>query len=78
MLATDYAKALYVLGGKKEHLAPLKAILARRGHTRLMPGILAEYQKLILRDERLAKHKAESPKQAQTRHLLELYRKLTA
>jgi hypothetical protein len=78
MIATDYAKALYELGGKKEHLAPLKKMLERRGHTRLMPSILAEYQKLALHDERLARHKEETPERRRTRELLELYRKLTA
>lgn len=78
MIATDYAKALYELGGKKEHLAPLVSVLKRRGHERLMPNILAEYQKLALKDERLAKHKEESPERRRTRELLELYRKLTA
>ncbi|HEV7449528.1 MAG TPA: hypothetical protein VGP13_03255 [Candidatus Paceibacterota bacterium] len=78
MLAADYAKALYELGGKKEQLASLQKVLERRGHAKLLPNIAAEYKKLLLRDERLAKHKQETPKQAQTRNLLELYRKLTA
>lgn len=78
MIATDYAKALYELGGKPEHLAPLKSILERRGHVRLMPNILAEYQKLVLHDERLSKHKEDSPERRRTRELLELYRTLTA
>ena len=78
MIATDYAKALYELGGKKEHLAPLAAILNRRGHTRLMPNILAEYEKLVLHDERIARHKEETPERRRTRELLELYRTLTA
>jgi hypothetical protein len=77
MLATDYAKALYDLGSKKEHLSALKQVLARRGHAKLLPSILAEYQKLALYQERLAAHKTETPKQAQTRTLLELYRTLT-
>lgn len=78
MIAQDYAKALYELGGKPEHLAPLRSVLERRGHLRLMPGILAEYQKLALRDERLAGHKRETPERKRTRELLELYRTLTA
>lgn len=78
MLARDYATGLYELGGKVEHLAKLKKILASRGHEKLIPQILAEYQKLGEHDARLAKHKEETPEQAQTRILLELYRKLTA
>jgi hypothetical protein len=78
MLAKNYAKALYELGGKAEHLAPLKKVLEHRGHARLMPGIAAEYQKLVLGAERLAKHKEDTPERRRTRNLLELYRKLTA
>ncbi len=78
MIAHDYAKALYELGGKPEYLVPLKSVLERRGHMRLMPSILAQFQKLALHDERLAKHKEETPERRRTRELLELYRKLTA
>lgn len=78
MLAKDYAQGLYELGGKKEHLAGLHKVLERRGHTKILPQILAEYEKLVEHDARLKKHKEETPQQAQTRILLELYRKLTA
>lgn len=78
MLAKDYAQGLYELGAKKEHLAELTKILKRRGHTKLLPQILAEYEKLVEHDARLLKHKEETPDQTQTRILLELYRKLTA
>jgi hypothetical protein len=78
MIATDYAKALYELGGKEEHLAPLKSMLERRGHQKLLPNILAEYEKLSLTKERLALHRHETPERRRTRELLELYRKLTA
>lgn len=77
MLSRDYAQGLYELGGKEEHLAPLKKVLERRGHLKLLPQILAEYRKLGERDARMARHKEESPEQAQTRILLELYRTLT-
>jgi hypothetical protein len=77
MLARDYAQGLYGLGGKQELLAPLKKVLERRGHTKLLPQILAEYRKLEEHDARMAKHKSETPEQAQTRILLELYRTLT-
>lgn len=78
MLARDYAQGLYDLRGKAEHLPRLREILKRRGHTKLLPQILEEYKKLVEHDERLEIHQTETPKQAQTRHLLELYRKLTA
>ena len=78
MIAADYAKALYELGSKKEHLAPLKKILERRGHLSLLPGILAEYQKLALYHNRLKAHKEETPERRRTRTLLELYRTLSA
>lgn len=77
MLARDYAQGLYELGGKPEHLAPLKKVLERRGHLKLLPQILAEFQKLKEHDARLAQYKKESPEQAQTRILLQLYRTLT-
>lgn len=77
MLATYYAKTLYELGGKSEHLGPLRVVLARRGHMRLLPGILAEYQKLELGAKRLAAHKAQTKERVRTRTLLELYRRLT-
>lgn len=77
MLSRDYAQGLYELGGKEEHLAPLRKVLERRGHLKLLPQILAHYQKLEERDARIARHKEESPEQAQTRILLELYRTLT-
>jgi hypothetical protein len=52
-------------------------MLERRGHHKLAPSIIAEYQKLVLAKERLAKHKEETPERARTRTLLELYRALT-
>jgi hypothetical protein len=78
MLARDYATALHELGGKKEHLAPLKSILERRGHQKLLPRILAEYEKLELGAARLGVHKEETPERRRTRTLLELYRTLVA
>lgn len=77
MLSRDYAQGLYELGGKPEHLAPLREVLKRRGHLKLLPQILVEFEKIREHDARIAKHKEESPEQAQTRILLELYRTLT-
>ncbi len=78
MIAHDYAKALFALEPTKATLANLRATLARRGHTKLLPQILREYQKLVLRAERLALHKKVTPEREQTRVLLELYKKLIA
>ena len=77
MLSKDYAQGLYELGGKPEHLAPLRKVLERRGHLKLLPQVLAQYQKIEEHDARIAKHKEETPEQKQTRTLLELYRTLT-
>jgi len=77
MIATDYAKALYQLGGNAKRLQSLREILKRRGHEKLLPQIFAEYQKLELGAERLKEHKTVTPQQEQTRILLELYHKLT-
>ncbi len=78
MRAEDYAKALYQLEAKPEHVAGLRAALAQRGHLKLMPRILAEYEKLQLRARRLKKQKEVTPEGERTRVLLELYRTLIA
>jgi F0F1-type ATP synthase delta subunit len=76
MLATDYAKALYQLGEKENHLPGLREALKRRGHEKLLPQIFAEYKRLVLGAQRLAEHKKVTPEKEQTRILLELYKKL--
>jgi F-type H+-transporting ATPase subunit b len=48
------------------------------GMEKSLPRIIAEYERLVERDAKTAQHKEESPHQAQTRILLELYRTLTA
>lgn len=85
MLARDYAQGLYELTRKSDLRSQgvgladrLKEVLERRGHLRLLPHILSEYEKLAAGAQRLEKHKQETPEQAQTRMLTELYRKLTA
>lgn len=78
MKAADYAQALWRMGSKPEHLRGLTAALARRGHQKLLPRILAEYHKLELRERRLAEHKRVNPEAERTRVLLELYRTLIA
>lgn len=75
MIASDYAKALYQLG-ERATMQNLRAALERRGHTKLLPQIYAEYQKLVLADRRLREHKKVTPERERTRILLELYKKL--
>jgi hypothetical protein len=76
MIAADYAKALFELGGGKERLNSLRAVLKRHRHERLLPQIFAAYQKLELGRDRLAQHKKITPEQERTRVLMELYKKL--
>lgn len=76
MLATTYAKALYELKDKATTKG-LRALLERHGHTKLMPQIYREYQKLLLQEQRLRAHKKVTPERERTRVLLELYRTLT-
>jgi hypothetical protein len=78
MRAEDYAKALCQLEAKPEHIAGLRDALKRRGHLKLFPRILAEYEKLQLRERRLKKQKEVTPEGERTRVLLELYRTLIA
>lgn len=78
MKAADYAKALYQMQAKPEHVAGLRQALERRGHRKLMPRILAEYEKLELKARRLKKQKEVLPAEERARVLLELYRKLVA
>jgi hypothetical protein len=78
MQARDYAKALREMGSKPEHLRGLTDALKRRGHQKLLPRILSEYEKLQLHDQRLSKQKLVTPTAERTRVLLELYRKLVA
>lgn len=76
MTAKDYAQALFDSKAPDAHR--VAAALARRGHTKLMPQILREYQKLTEQRERSAAHRRISPKKEETRILLELYRTLVA
>jgi len=77
MIATDYAKALYQLQANARNLPALRALLKRRGHEKLLPRILSEYQKLALQEKRLQVHKKVTPEKERARILLELYRTLT-
>lgn len=75
-LAQQYATALQQAGGTSVHLAALRASLRRRGREQLLSAILSEYQKLLLKNERLAMHRRVTPEVERTRVLLELYRTL--
>ena len=80
-IATSYAKALHQLMDKsdlsKQYLHNLKESLAKRGHTKLMPKILSEYQKLDVQKQRSLTHAAVTPEKERVRVLLGLYKKLT-
>lgn len=78
-----YARALFELSeaDPKEggaYVRNLRAVLARRGHEKLMPQVFAEYQKLELARERSRMHASITPERERTRTLLELYRTLLA
>lgn len=77
-LAVQYAKAL--LEARHEHprsaqklLKNLLALLERRGHSKLLPKIFAEFEKLELRRIRVPH---ETKERQRTRVLLQLYRHL--
>lgn len=76
MRASQYAKALYEMGGDPGHIRPLRAMLERRGQEKMLPQILREYQKLEQGAARLKKHKKITPERERLRVLLELYRAL--
>ena len=81
--AAIYAKALREASVKdtanaKTLLTNLRAALERRGHQKLLPAILTEYEKLELAEER-SKSRAEiTPESERNRTLLELYRRLVS
>ncbi|HEX8994033.1 MAG TPA: hypothetical protein VF803_02145 [Candidatus Paceibacterota bacterium] len=76
-----YAHALFELSAKEPergetYVRNLVSTLKRRGHSKLLPRIFAEYQKLALKKERVALHTRVTPEKERTRILLELYRTL--
>ena len=76
-LATQYARALYASKvPDAERLSGLRAALKRRGHEKLLPRIVAEYERLAVQEKRLASYKKTTPEKEQTRVLLELYQTL--
>lgn len=78
-LARMYAEALSKAEqGKtmKETVQHLLIALKRRGHLKLLPRIVAEYEKLQERSARSKAYTKVTKEGEQTRMLLELYNKL--
>ena len=76
-LATQYAMAAYQSDMSEAKKAEgLRETLKQRGHEKLLPRILMEYEKLIEREQRSKKYRTTTPEKEQTRILLELYQKL--
>ena len=73
-LAHQYAKALFE--SERPTVAKLRDALERRGHLKLLPRIFAEYQKLLLQQDRRIARSKVTPAQERTRVLLELYNNL--
>lgn len=80
-LTDQYAQALYELGASepsraKEYVANVQKVLARRGHEKLLPRILARLDALEERRKRGERYNRCTPDDARTRTLVELYRTL--
>jgi len=80
-IAASYARALHQLVSTNPskgstYIANLRASLAKRGHLKLLPKIVSEYQKLDVGKERAARNSAVTPEKERTRILLGLYKKL--
>jgi F0F1-type ATP synthase delta subunit len=80
-LQAQYAQALHQLVAEhpekgKEYIEHLKKVLTRKGHQKLMPRILAEYEAIVSRQERSKTYATTTPDSERTRVLLELYRTL--
>jgi hypothetical protein len=79
--AAAYAKALYELDKKnfsKAYFTNLHKALESRGHGKLLPAILSEYEKLELAEARSKARSTITPESERNRTLLELYRRLVA
>jgi F0F1-type ATP synthase delta subunit len=82
-IARTYARALFEMievnpKNAKVFLENLRKTLARRGHQKLLPNILNEYQKLETARLRRAAYADITPEMERTRVLMQLYRKLIA
>lgn len=81
--AHSYAKALFALVEKdpekaKTYMRNLHAAVERRGHKKLLPQILREFEHLEQARERAMHFKEPTAERERTRVLYELYKKLTA
>ena len=76
MYAEAIAKAQSSGLSGEDLLKGLKAALARRGHTRLLPRIYKEFEKLELHKDRMEEYARVTPEREETRILIELYRSL--
>ena len=79
----QYAEALHELvaaePAKASHyLKNLAEVLNRRGHQKLLPRILAAYERHEQATKRAESYRATTPEEERTRVLLELYRTLIA
>ncbi len=82
-LATQYARALHQLVSEQPrsgsvYIKGLSEALAKRGHQKLLPQIMREYEKLAVMGERVERSRSVTPERERTRVLFELYKKLVA
>ena len=82
MTAAAYAKALREVAAKnpdtKQTFVHLRTALERRGHVKLLPAIISEYEKLELAEARSKARGTVTTESERTRVLLELYRHLVS
>ena len=82
IIAAIYAKALREVskenGNAKAIMANLENALKRRGHLKLLPAIVNEYQKLELAEQRSKARSTATPESERNRTLLELCRRLVS
>ena len=82
-LSQQYAHALFALRQEmpeksKAHLEGLVRTLQSKGHTKLSPNILFEYQAILEKKDRSARYGEVSTEGERTRALVELYRVLAS
>ncbi len=80
-LAASYARALYELvledpSKATTFSAHLQSGLTKRGHLKLLPAIVREYEKLEVQEARSTLHSTVTPEKERVRVLLGLYKKL--
>jgi hypothetical protein len=82
-IASTYARALFeMLETSPKHskvfFENLQKSLKRRGHQKLLPKILSEYEKLETAHKRRDLYSTVTPQMERTRTLMQLYKKLIA